>query len=81
MSTAVIIIIIIIIRSTTITIMNTEPGPLNMWLGLIGIIVLASLIGWWRPFMTRDWLAFAGNVIGGFPIYKEAWKTSSKNLF
>src|SRR5262249_49416754 len=34
---------------------------------------IASLMGWWRPFMSRDWLAFAGTVIGGFPIYKEAW--------
>jgi len=42
-------------------------------LGLMGIIVIASLTGWWRPFMSRDWLAFAGTVIGGFPIYKEAW--------
>jgi len=43
-------------------------------LGLLGIIVFASLTGWWRPFMDRDWLAFAGTVIGGFPIYKEAWE-------
>jgi cation transport ATPase len=43
-------------------------------LGLMGIIVVASLTGWWRPFMDRDWLAFAGTVIGGFPIYKEAWE-------
>ena len=43
-------------------------------LGLMGIIVVASLTGWWRPFMDRDWLGFAGTVIGGFPIYKEAWE-------
>jgi heavy metal translocating P-type ATPase len=43
-------------------------------LGLLAIIVIASLTGWWRPFMDRDWLAFAGTVIGGFPIYKEAWE-------
>jgi Cd2+/Zn2+-exporting ATPase/Cu+-exporting ATPase len=43
-------------------------------LGLLGIIVVASLTGWWRPFMDRDWLAFAGTVIGGLPIYKEAWE-------
>ena len=24
--------------------------------------------------MDRDWFAFAGTVIGGFPIYKEAWE-------
>jgi heavy metal translocating P-type ATPase len=47
-------------------------------LGLMGFIVIASLIGWWRPFMDRDWLAFAGTVIGGFPIYKEAWENLLK---
>jgi heavy metal translocating P-type ATPase len=47
-------------------------------LGLMAIIVIASLTGWWRPFMNRDWLAFAGTVIGGFPIYKEAWENLLK---
>jgi heavy metal translocating P-type ATPase len=47
-------------------------------LGLMGIIVVASLTGWWHPFMDRDWLAFAGTVIGGFPIYKEAWENLLK---
>src|SRR3984893_15579124 len=47
-------------------------------LGLMGIIVVASLTGWWRTFMNRDWLAFAGTVIGGFPIYKEAWENLLK---
>ncbi len=47
-------------------------------LGLMGVIVVASLTGWWRPFMSRDWLAFAGTVIGGFPIYKEAWENLRK---
>jgi heavy metal translocating P-type ATPase len=47
-------------------------------LALMGIIVVASLTGWWRPFMNRDWLAFAGTVIGGFPIYKEAWENLRK---
>jgi heavy metal translocating P-type ATPase len=44
----------------------------------MGLIVVASLTGWWRPFMDRDWLAFAGTVIGGFPIYKEAWENLLK---
>jgi heavy metal translocating P-type ATPase len=47
-------------------------------LGLMGIIVVASLTGWWRAFMDRDWLAFAGTVIGGFPIYQEAWENLRK---
>src|SRR5580700_3979970 len=50
-------------------------GPADyIRLGAMGLIIVASLIGWWRPFMDRDWLAFAGTVIGGFPIYKEAWQ-------
>jgi Cd2+/Zn2+-exporting ATPase/Cu+-exporting ATPase len=28
--------------------------------------------------MSRDWLAFAGTVIGGFPIYQEAWENLLK---
>jgi hypothetical protein len=36
-------------------------------LALMGLLVITSLTGWWRPFMNRDWLAFAGTVIGGFP--------------
>jgi heavy metal translocating P-type ATPase len=47
-------------------------------LGVMALIVIASLIGWWRPFMNRDWLAFAGTIIGGFPIYKEAWENLLK---
>ena len=47
-------------------------------LGLMALIVIASLTGWWRAFMDRDWLAFAGTIIGGFPIYKEAWENLLK---
>jgi heavy metal translocating P-type ATPase len=47
-------------------------------LGIMGLIVIASLTGWWRAFMDRDWLAFAGTIIGGFPIYKEAWENLLK---
>jgi Cd2+/Zn2+-exporting ATPase/Cu+-exporting ATPase len=47
-------------------------------LGVMALIVIASLTGWWHAFMDRDWLAFAGTVIGGFPIYKEAWENLLK---
>ena len=47
-------------------------------LGVLALIIIASLTGWWRSFMDRDWLAFAGTVIGGFPIYKEAWENLLK---
>ena len=54
-------------------------GPAEyLRLGVMALIVIASLTSWWRPFMGRDWLAFAGTIIGGFPIYKEAWENLLK---
>jgi heavy metal translocating P-type ATPase len=47
-------------------------------LGVMALVIIASLTAWWRSFMDRDWLAFAGTVIGGFPIYKEAWENLLK---
>src|ERR1700730_4138095 len=47
-------------------------------LGAMGLIIVASLTGWGRGFMDRDWLAFAGTIIGGFPIYQEAWENLRK---
>jgi heavy metal translocating P-type ATPase len=44
----------------------------------MGLIIVASLTGWWRGFMDRDWLAFAGTLIGGLPIYQEAWENVRK---
>ena len=43
-------------------------------LGLMALVIVASLTGWWRHWMLRDWLAFAATLIGGFPIYEEAWE-------
>src|SRR5260370_27260857 len=47
-------------------------------LGLMALVIIASLIGWWRHWMSRDWLAFAATIIGGFPIFKEAWENLRK---
>src|SRR5438105_7030393 len=47
-------------------------------LGLMGLVIVASLTGWWRHWMARDWLAFAATLIGGFPIYEEAWENLRK---
>ena len=47
-------------------------------LAAMGLIIVASLAGWWRGFMDRDWLAFAGTLIGGLPIYQEAWENLRK---
>ncbi|MBO0695617.1 MAG: cation-translocating P-type ATPase [Verrucomicrobia bacterium] len=45
---------------------------------VMGVVILASLFGWWRHWMSRDWLAFAATLIGGFPIFAEAWENLRK---
>jgi len=47
-------------------------------LGLMAVVIISSLTGWWKGYMTRDWLAFAATLIGGFPIYAEAWENIRK---
>src|SRR5260370_17882245 len=47
-------------------------------LALMALVVVASLSGWWRHWMSRDWVAFAATLIGGFPIFKEAWENLRK---
>jgi P-type Cu+ transporter len=47
-------------------------------LALMALVVAADLSGWWRHWMSRDWLAFAATLIGGFPIFKEAWENLRK---
>ena len=41
-------------------------------------VILASLSGWWKHWMLRDWLAFATTLIGGYPIFEEAWENLRK---
>lgn len=47
-------------------------------LALLAVIIVASLTGWWKHFMNRDWLALAATLIGGWPIYREAWQNLIK---
>ena len=47
-------------------------------LGFMALMIVASLTGWWRPFMKHDWLAFIGTLVGGLPIYQEAWRNLLK---
>jgi heavy metal translocating P-type ATPase len=47
-------------------------------LALMALVIVASLSGWWRNWMARDWLAFAATLIGGFPIFEEAWENLRK---
>src|SRR5881392_2500111 len=37
-------------------------------LGLMALVIVASLTGWWRHWMLRDWLACTATLVGGFPI-------------
>ncbi len=47
-------------------------------LAVMAVVTVASLTGWWRHWMVRDWLAFAATLIGGFPIFAEAWENLRK---
>jgi heavy metal translocating P-type ATPase len=47
-------------------------------LGLMGLVIVASLTGWWQHWMLRDWLACTATLVGGFPIFKEAWENLRK---
>jgi heavy metal translocating P-type ATPase len=45
---------------------------------VMAAVILASLSGWWKHWMLRDWLAFATTLIGGYPIFEEAWENLRK---
>src|SRR5438132_2385640 len=47
-------------------------------LGLMALVIVASLTGWRRHWMLRDWLACTATLVGGFPIFKEAWENLRK---
>jgi heavy metal translocating P-type ATPase len=47
-------------------------------LALMAAVIVASLIGWWHKWMSRDWLALIATLVGGFPIFKEAWENLRK---
>jgi P-type Cu+ transporter len=47
-------------------------------LALMATVIVASLTAWWHNWMSRDWVAFAATLIGGFPIFSEAWENLRK---
>ena len=47
-------------------------------LALMAAVIIASLTGWWKHLMSRDWLAFAATLVGGYPIFQEAWENLRK---
>ena len=49
-----------------------------MRLALMAFVVVASLTGWWKFWMSRDWLAFTATLVGGVPIFSEAWENLRK---
>jgi len=54
---------------------DDEQGPGEyVRLALMALVVVASLTGWWKSWMARDWLAFAATLLGGLPIFSEAWE-------
>ena len=44
----------------------------------MALVVVLSLTGWWKQWMSRDWLAFATTLVGGLPIFSEAWENLRK---
>jgi P-type Cu+ transporter len=47
-------------------------------LGLMALVIVASLTGWWKHWLSRDWLAFAATLVGGYPIFREVWENLRK---
>ena len=47
-------------------------------LALMAAVIVASLTGWWKHFMSRDWVAFVATLVGGYPIFQEAWENLRK---
>jgi heavy metal translocating P-type ATPase len=47
-------------------------------LGVLAVVIIWSLTGSWKHFMSRDWLALVATVVGGWPIFEEAWENIRK---
>src|SRR5213596_473153 len=39
-------------------------------LGLMALVIVASLTGWWRHWMLRDWLACTATLVGGLLLFQ-----------
>ena len=52
--------------------------PEYVRLALMALVIVASLTGWWKHWFSRDWLAFVATLVGGYPIFKEAWENLRK---
>mgnify|MGYP002623811017 FL=1 len=47
-------------------------------LGILAVVIVASLTDWWVGWMKRDWLALVATLAGGIPIFQEAWRNLLK---
>src|SRR5207247_1266105 len=47
-------------------------------LALMAAVIDASLTGWWKHFMSREWVAFVATLVGCYPIFQEAWENLRK---
>jgi Cd2+/Zn2+-exporting ATPase/Cu+-exporting ATPase len=55
------------------------PGAVEyVRLGVLAVVIIWSLTGWWKYFMSHDWVALVATVVGGWPIFEEAWRNLRK---
>src|SRR5438093_12487409 len=57
---------------------HAHPAAEYVRLGLMALVTVASLTGWWKHWVSRDWLAFVATLVGGYSIFKEAWENLRK---
>jgi hypothetical protein len=46
-------------------------------LALMALVIVASITGWWKAWMSRDWLAFAATLIAECRSSRRLGKTSA----
>ncbi len=57
---------------------HDHPAAEYVRLGLMALVTVASLTGWWKHWVSRDWLAFVATLVGGYSIFQEAWENLRK---
>src|SRR5216684_1808010 len=43
-------------------------------IGFVALAVVASWLGFWKPLVRFDVVALGATLIGGYPIFREAWE-------
>src|SRR6266487_1180038 len=57
---------------------HDHPAAEYVRLGLMALVTVASLTGWWKHWVSRDWLAFVATLVGGYSIFQEALENLRK---